>query len=51
MHASHRPADEKSPRGFEVQIDAALDAVFPAGSIYRQVRSTLASETEARWFP
>lgn len=43
-------ADEKKPRGFEVQIYSPLDAVFPTGSIYGQVRSTVASETENRWF-
>lgn len=41
---------EKLPRGFEVQIYSPLDAVFPTGSIYGQVRSSIASETEDRWF-
>lgn len=43
-------ADEKKPRGFEVQIYSPLDAVFPTGSIYNLVRSTIASDTENRWF-
>lgn len=42
--------DEKKPRGFEVQIYSPLDAVFPTGSIYNLVRSTIATDTENRWF-
>ena len=42
--------DEKLPRGFEVQIYSTLDSVFPTGSIYGLARSSIASDTENRWF-
>ncbi len=43
-------ANEKLPRGFEVQIYSPLDSVFPTGSIYGLARSHIAADTENRWF-
>jgi hypothetical protein len=43
-------ADEKKDRGFEVQIYSPLDSVFPTGSIYGLARSSVAADTEERWF-
>lgn len=43
-------ADKAQPRGWEIQIYSPLDAVFPTGSIYGLVRSSIASETQGRWF-
>jgi hypothetical protein len=42
--------DKQKDRGFEVQIYSPLDSVFPTGSIYGLVRSTIATNTEGRWF-
>lgn len=42
--------EEKKDRGFEVQIYSPLDSVFPTGSIYGLARSSIASDTEGRWF-
>jgi hypothetical protein len=42
--------NEKKDRGFEVQIYSPLDSVFPTGSIYGLTRSSVAADTEDRWF-
>jgi hypothetical protein len=42
--------DKNINRGFEVQIYSPLDSVYPTGSIYGLKRSTIASNTEGRWF-
>jgi hypothetical protein len=41
---------EGQDRGFEVQIYSPLDSVFPTGSIYGLVRSTLAADLDCCWF-
>lgn len=46
----HGSPDEKKDRGFEVQIYSPLDSVFPTGSIYGLVRSSVSADTEDRWF-
>ncbi|MBM3758677.1 MAG: DUF1080 domain-containing protein [Acidobacteria bacterium] len=42
--------DKQKDRGFEVQIYSPLDSVFPTGSIYGLERSSIASNTESRWY-
>ena len=43
-------ADKQANRGFEVQIYSPLDSVYPTGSIYGLQRSSIATNTENRWF-
>jgi hypothetical protein len=42
--------DADRSRGFEVQIYSPVEAVFPTGSIYGQVRASLTEDLEGRWF-
>lgn len=43
-------ANEKQPRGFEVQVYSPPDAVYPTGSIYGVARSVIAQDYEEKWF-
>ena len=43
-------ANEKQPRGFEVQIYSPPDAVYPTGSVYGMARSVIAQDYEEKWF-
>lgn len=42
--------DPKASRGFEIQIYSPIDSVYPTGSIYNLVRSTITADYEQRWF-
>lgn len=37
-------------RGFEVQIYSPVDSVYPTGSIYGRIRSSLSADLEGVWF-
>ena len=39
-----------SNRGFEIQVYSPVEAVYPTGSIYGQVRSSVEADYEERWF-
>lgn len=44
------PSRTGRERGAEVQVYSPVDAVYPTGSIYGVVRSTLQADLEGRWF-